>query len=187
MARYASFPHGTTERMIRLLKKAKTATELKRIQCVLLGSRNIPSEEIASLVGYNYHWVKEIWIRFRRDGEKILSRTSGVGNRNRAHLSTQNEKAFIEPFFEKAKKGGILIVKEIHDAYEKKLQCQVYLSVVYDLLHRHGWRKIVPRPSHPKTDTVAQEVFRTSFPPDHKGGIRRIEKNREEVQAHVSG
>jgi hypothetical protein len=34
----------------------------------------------------------------------------------------------------------------------EKLKSAVARSTVYRLLERHGWRKVVPRPRHPKTD-----------------------------------
>ena len=37
-------------------------------------------------------------------------------------------------------------------------------STVYNLLHRHGWRKLMPRPFHPKRDLAAQNAFKkTAF------------------------
>jgi hypothetical protein len=37
-------------------------------------------------------------------------------------------------------------------------------STVYDLLARHGWRKLMPRPFHPKRDVAAQDAFKkTAF------------------------
>jgi hypothetical protein len=38
-------------------------------------------------------------------------------------------------------------------------------STVYNLLTRHGWRKLMPRPFHPKRDIAAQNAFKkTIFP-----------------------
>jgi hypothetical protein len=35
----------------------------------------------------------------------------------------------------------------------------------YNFLARHGWRKLMPRPFHPKRDLAAQHAFKkTSFP-----------------------
>ena len=37
-------------------------------------------------------------------------------------------------------------------------------STVYNLLHRNGWRKLMPRPFHPKRDVAAQNAFKkTAF------------------------
>jgi hypothetical protein len=33
-------------------------------------------------------------------------------------------------------------------------------STVYNVLGRHGWRKLMPRPFHPKRDVEAQNAFK---------------------------
>ena len=33
-------------------------------------------------------------------------------------------------------------------------------STVYKSLARHGWRKLMPRPFHPKRDIAAQNAFK---------------------------
>jgi transposase len=75
-------------------------------------------------------------------------------------MSESEEDIFIKPFLESAKDGGILEVSRIHSAYEKKLGRNIKKSVVYRLLHRHDWRKIAPRPTHPKMDKDAQDTFK---------------------------
>ena len=37
-------------------------------------------------------------------------------------------------------------------------------STIYRLLERHGWRKVVPRPRHPKADVAAQAAFKKTAP-----------------------
>jgi transposase len=49
-------------------------------------------------------------------------------------------------------------------AYEKAIGHATSDSTVYNLLHRHGWRKLMPRPHHPKRDLAAQNAFKkTAF------------------------
>jgi hypothetical protein len=59
------------------------------------------------------------------------------------------------------------ISRNIHDlkaAYEKAIGHPTSDSTVYNLLHRHGWRKLKPRPFHPKRDFAAQNAFKkTAF------------------------
>ena len=51
----------------------------------------------------------------------------------------------------------------IHDlkaAYEQAIGHPTSNSTVYNLLARHGWRKLMPRPFHPKRDLAAQSAFK---------------------------
>ena len=63
----------------------------------------------------------------------------------------------ITGLLETAKGGGVLVVSSIRQALEDKLGRKVALSSVYNLLHRHGWRKLAPDRRHPRADVQAQE------------------------------
>lgn len=41
-------------------------------------------------------------------------------------------------------------VGDIHRAYERAVGHPVTRNAIYYLLHRHGWRKVMPRSKHPK-------------------------------------
>ncbi len=58
----------------------------------------------------------------------------------------------------------MLRVAEIQQAYQERLGKEVAPSTVYRLLDRHGWRKVVPRPRHPKADVAAQAAFKKTSP-----------------------
>jgi len=171
MAKKPTFPDGTIERMQILLRQAKSTSELKRIQCIFMGAQGISSLIIAPLVAYTPEYIRLVWQQYRKQGEAFLLGERRGQARGRAHLSVEEEDGFITPFLKEAEEGGILIVSEIHKAYEEKYKKKVYSSVIYNLLHRHDWRKIAPRPFHPKTDTEIQEEFKSfTFPPgDNKG------------------
>ena len=74
------------------------------------------------------------------------------------------EQQLLAPFAERAEAGGMLTVVEIQQAYQEQLGEEVAPSTVYRLLDRHGWRKVVPRPRHPKADLVAQAAFKKTAP-----------------------
>lgn len=156
--------------MKNLLKQAKTATEFKRVQSVLLGAGGISSLRIAVLAGLSPEYIRDVWRQYRKQGARFLLGERRGQARGKARLSLQEEENFLQPFFTKAKQAGILIVSEVKKAYEKKHERKVHHSVIYNLLHRHGWRKIVPRPSHPKADTKVQDKFRRTFPPEDNQG-----------------
>ena len=50
----------------------------------------------------------------------------------------------------RAEKGEIIEVSEIEQAYQKKIDHKISSGQIYLVLHRHGWRKIMPRSRHPK-------------------------------------
>jgi len=49
-------------------------------------------------------------------------------------------------------------------AYEKAIGHATSNSTVYNVLARHGWRKLMPRPFHPKRDIAAQTDYMLTWP-----------------------
>ena len=79
-------------------------------------------------------------------------------------MSREEEAAFLAPFFEQAKTGGVLVVGEIKRALDARLRRKVALASAYNLLHRHGWRKLAPDKRHPQADVMAQEAWKKNSP-----------------------
>ena len=57
---------------------------------------------------------------------------------------------FLEQFGEIAEAGKIVEVSEIKKAYDKLIGHETGHGQIYNVLHRHGWRKTKPRSRHPK-------------------------------------
>jgi hypothetical protein len=92
-------------------------------------------------------------------------------------MSIEEEEGFLLPFFEQARSGGILVVSDIKSAMDKRLGRPVALASAYNLLHRHGWRKLAPDKRHPQSDIESQEAWKkNSQPPLPKS----IKHGREE-------
>lgn len=72
------------------------------------------------------------------------------GGRNRENITYEEETAMLDEFKEKAEKGQIIEVSEIRKAYEEKAQKTIHPTQIYSVLHRHNWRKVMPRSKHPK-------------------------------------
>ncbi len=72
------------------------------------------------------------------------------GGRRRENISFEEEAALLEQFKEKSEKGQIVEVSEIRAAYEKAANKKIHPTQIYGVLHRHGWRKVMPRSKHPK-------------------------------------
>ena len=75
-------------------------------------------------------------------------------------MTPQEEAAFFAPFFDQAKGGGILVVGEIKHALDERLGRQVAMASAYNLLHRHGWRKLAPDKRHPQAGVAAPEDWK---------------------------
>lgn len=118
-----------------------------------------PAKEIALAIGVAKQTVHNLISAYNRYGPKVVE-TPGKGQRQRAYLTIEEEKDFLEPFTRKAEAGQITVTCEIKKALEKFLGHRVDESTVYRLLKRHRWRKIVPRSYHPKSRKKEQESFK---------------------------
>jgi len=157
---HRSFPEGTSERVRILLGEARNVSELKRAQCIYFRSAHgLPPQQIADMVGLGVGTVRNLHSAFMRDGEAALE-LSGKGGRYHAYLTEEEEATWLEGFRDAGQAGGILEVGRIQKGFEEKVGRKVAKSTVYDLLHRHGWRKITPRPRHPKSNPEAIAAFK---------------------------
>ena len=87
-------------------------------------------------------------------------------------MSTEQERELLAPFLERASTGGILVVGQVKAEIEARLGRSMALSSVYNLLHRHGWRKLAPDKRHPQSDPLAQEEWKKNFPSDSPRSVR---------------
>lgn len=150
------------------LKKTKNAWETKRVQCILFRCLGNNSETTGRLVGYVDSHVRLVWKQFREEGwDRIVGERRGK-NRGKANLSLKDEADFLESFKTESETGKLVLEKTIHQAHKELLGKQVDETTTYRLLHRHGWRKVVPRPSHPKHNPKEIERFKKAiFPPSY--------------------
>jgi transposase len=121
-----------------------------------------PAEDIAKHCGVAKATVQQLISRYNRFGISAVE-TKGKGGRRREHMTLEQEKQFLESFFTRAQAGEIVTTGEIHRAFEERIDHLVDESMIYRLLQRHGWRKVVPRPRHPKAQEEIQEAFKKNF------------------------
>jgi transposase len=114
---------------------------------------------IAQLLGWSTATVHVIHSRWAKEGESLFDLRPRGGRRHR-HLSVEDEANLLAPFAAQAQAGGMLHVSEIQRALEQQVGVAVAASTVYRMLDRHGWRKVVPRPRHPKADMQSQDAFK---------------------------
>lgn len=158
----------------RLLKNATSRSQMQRIQCVLLRARQgMSSEDVARSVGWSPGWVRQVWSAYLQSGTASLV-CQVRGGRRRSNLTVLQERELVGRFVDQARAGGILVVSDIHRAYEREVGHTVPKSTVYRVLARLGWRKVVPRPHHPKNDPDAC----ASFKKNSLGSSRRKRRDK---------
>lgn len=105
-----------------------------------------------------------LWIgQFNKQGPQALERT-GRGGRRWGYLSWAEEQTLLASLYEKAAKGEVLTAPALLPYIRQATGRDVSLDYVYKLLHRHGWRKLGPRPRHVKADPAQQEQFKKNSP-----------------------
>ena len=92
--------------------------------------------------------ISHVITNFRQGGIAGIRSTKLGGNRR--NLSKKEEQEFLERYVQKGGEGRILEVSAIWRAYEEKMGRPVSSCAVYGMLHRNGWRKVMPRSRHPK-------------------------------------
>jgi transposase len=120
------------------------------------------ASEIAKHVGVSVHTVHKVVSLYNKYGVKAVE-TGGKGGRRNEYLTIEEERELLQPLFERAEKGEIATTAQIKRIFEERAGNEVDESTIYRLLERHGWRKVVPRPFHPKADKEEQRRFVQDF------------------------
>ena len=152
-----------TKRQIRELKTALrwkiAAAQRQRIQMVLLRESDMTQLAIAAAMGVSLSTVNRAHMAYDRDGIKAL-KPKPIGGRQRENMTLSEEEALLARFGRAAGAGEMLNIHDLKVAYEQAIGHPTSTSTVYNLLARHGWRKLMPRPFHPRRDLAAQDDFK---------------------------
>lgn len=155
-------------RLEELLSASKDVSVTKHIQAVYLKSaHDLSAEAISKIVGFSKGYVWSIHSSFRNKGEGsfVAGKRGGDYHRN---ISFEEEVALIAEIESEGDSGHILDIKKIKNRYEGKAGKPVHKTVIYRMLARHGWRKVVPRPHHPKNDKDKMEAYKKTSPAWYK-------------------
>ena len=159
------------------IARATTVEQLRQAQSVVLPLDHLLSlADTAAAIGISKGWACQLRRRFIQGqfaGDPALPTRGG---RNRQNMTKLEELAFLAPFLEQARTGGVLVVGQIKAALDKQLGRTVALASAYNLLHRHGWRKLAPDKTHPKNDPVAQQEWKKNSPKRSTTSAKRGQK-----------
>jgi hypothetical protein len=79
----------------------------------------------------------------------------------------------------------LLNIRVLKIAYEGEIGHPTSDSTIYNLLARHQWRKLMPRPFHPERDEEAQEAYKKRVPPGREEGSAHRRGQRPGLASYV--
>jgi len=129
-------------------KKTKDKNTSKKLKVIILKYEGKNNSEIAAMLEYSLSRVTHLITEFRTNGIDEYIRNKYKGN-NR-NMTYEEEEEILKKFEDAANAGQVITVKEIKAAFDEKLGRDTGRGYIYMLLKRHNWRKIKPRPQHPK-------------------------------------
>lgn len=129
-------------------KKNRNKNVERRLYVLVMRAEGKSLEEISEKTGYHISTASKLIARYMRDGISAIAENHYKGNRR--NMSFEEEAAILAPFIERAERGEMVDIKEIAAAYQKAVPHKVSDTQIYYVLHRHGWRKTMPRSRHPK-------------------------------------
>lgn len=129
-------------------KKNRNKNVERRLYVLVMRAEGKSLEEISEKTGYHISTASKLIARYMRDGISAIAENHYKGNRR--NMSFEEEAAILAPFIERAERGEMVDIKEIAAAYQKAVPHKISDTQIYYVLHRHGWRKIMPRSRHPK-------------------------------------
>ncbi|WP_214418139.1 helix-turn-helix domain-containing protein [Lactiplantibacillus argentoratensis] len=129
-------------------RKSPDAKTSRRVQIVMLRSQGLDLKQVASVTHCGTATVTRLCKNYRERGIDGLITTRHTSHYR--YMTFEEETEFLEEFREKAALGQLVTAKEMHLAYQERIGRTTTASGFHYLLRRHDWRKVMPRPHHPK-------------------------------------
>lgn len=149
------------EQLRQLLKAEANATVARRLQAVLLAKQGLTVPQIVALIPMSRRVIQSWIYRYNADGLEGLNNRY-AGNTNSSKLSAQQRQALQDYIDQTADdpQEGIRRGQDVQHWLNEQFGVCYSLSGIYELLHRLGYRPLMPRPRHQKADLQAQEAFK---------------------------
>ena len=147
-----------------LQRLAKTLTGKRvwlRYQAIILAIQGRSATEVAQALGCSPRAVQNWIARYNQRGPQALAERPHTGRRPRLagpELLRFQERLEAGPTPE----DGICTFygRDLQRILEHEFGVLMSLQAVYDLLHRHGFSSLMPRPQHKDADEELQAIFR---------------------------
>jgi transposase len=157
-------PYLSTEELEHHARQAQTRAAFQRFQALyLIQAHQLSAPAVAQALQVSATAIRQWVYLYNHEGLAGIT-LKGRGGRRRAYLTLAEEAALLEQLRARAGEGRLITAKAVRSQAQLRLGHPVSEDYAYDVLHRHGWRKVAPRPQHPEHDDAAQEAFKKSFP-----------------------
>lgn len=128
--------------------------------------------EIAEVIGVTEDAVGR-WLRQYNESGPEHFDGPGRGGRRHARLELAEESRLLDELAPTARQGYLLTGPQIQAMLQERTGEVWPLKTVYDLLHRHDWRRVQPRPRHVRADPEAQQRYKKSSATSSRTKSRR--------------
>src|SRR5579859_353766 len=133
------YPEHALEQSQAALKRARTADQLRRAQCVWMRlGLGMNAFQIAKAVGWSVWSVRGVQSQYRRKGVAVFEGL-GRGGRRYEVLTRDAEVDLLNRLRAEAWPNVVLEFRDIHQAVERAAGRTVAPSTVHRMLTRHGW------------------------------------------------
>lgn len=152
--------HHSIDQLRELIKAERSAKIARRLQAVLLAKQGLTAPQIAKLVPMSRRIIQNWVYRYNGFGSEGLADRYRGGNKNKLDRYQQQQ---LQAHIDKAADDphdGIRRGQDVRQWLKEQFGVCYSLSGVYEVLHRLGYRPLMPRPRHHKADLQAQEAFK---------------------------
>ena len=147
-------------------KENKDKRAEARLKALELRAKGATAKEVAGATGFHTAYVTQLVAKYREYGLEAISGNHYGGNHR--NMSVEEEMSILAPFKARAEKGEMVEISEIAKAYQSAVDHPVSRGQIYSVLHRHGWRKVMPRSKHPKKASEEEITASKKLTPQSK-------------------
>jgi len=134
--------------IVKLRRANKDKNIDRRLHVLVLRFKGMSYDEIANITGYNPQYAQLLISKYRKQGLEEYAKKHQTGHC--WNMPYEEEQEVLDQCSKEAEDGTILTVQDVQKKLEEHLGRKGNSRYAYDVLQRHGWRKVMPRSKHPK-------------------------------------
>lgn len=162
------------DEIVKLRKTNKDKNIDRRLHVLVLRFKGMSYDEIAKVTGYNLQYAQLLISMYRKQGLEEYAKKHQTGHC--WNMSYEEEQKVLDQCTKEAADGKILTVLDVKKKLEEHLGREANSSYPYDVLQRHGWRKVMPRSKHPKAATQEAQDASKKLTRNTRSFVYRIQE-----------